>query len=236
MHFPKGEIIQTKHPGCTSFKSWQKEEKKIPLYSSPYLDCNIERKETAIGLWLILFVSTVQPRSNTLPVPNGSTDCDRFVSSTLPCTRPFIHPCFTALSSERSKTRGRERKKSVFGAELSPIPPKQKLTLIPGTQWSQPPLHPWGRQQIIPIMQHVCYCRNPPWPYLPSLRGTGPETWCQAAAYHANLEKPHLGTRHPLFWCSHSAFWAARGVFCAVSWQSRSVPFRSEVNLLSTSV
>ncbi|KAK9539310.1 hypothetical protein VZT92_004423 [Zoarces viviparus] len=50
-----------------------------------------------------------------------------------------------AFPSEESKTRGRGKKGSVFGAEQSLIPLTQKLTLIPGTQWNQPPPEPLGQ-------------------------------------------------------------------------------------------
>lgn len=51
-----------------------------------------------------------------------------------------------AFSTEkRLKEQKRKRKRGrVFGAEQSLIPLTQKLTLIPGTQWSQPPA-PLGR-------------------------------------------------------------------------------------------
>lgn len=69
------------------------------------------------------------------------------------------------------------------------VPPTQHpLSYTPGPD-----------SKIIPIMQHVCDCRNPLWPFWSSLRRTVPETWCQAAS-DGTLPTPNpQHTRWPRF-------------------------------------
>ena len=60
-------------------------------------------------------------------------------------TRVLKRAAFSSEKEQKKKKEGERKKGRVFGAEQSLIPLTQKLTLIPGTQKSQPPLAPLGQ-------------------------------------------------------------------------------------------
>lgn len=144
--------------------------------------------------------------------------------STFPSARPFIcpfvHPCAIFSCEEmakknqkkkkqtqknKSKRQTRRRAGCLEQSTASSLWHKSLLWSLKHNKARVPPTQhplsytPGPDSKIIPIMQHVCDCRNPLWPFWSSLRRTVPETWCQAAS-DGTLPTPNpQHTRWPRF-------------------------------------
>lgn len=192
----------------------EKEKLNCSVVFQPISQLQYWAEKMAIGLWFFfLSVSTVH-------VSNGSTDSHTCVSlSTFPSARPFIHPCaassvFIWEMAERTKKKNRKGAGCLEQSRALSLRHKSLLWSLEHNKAS-PTCTLGPGSKIIPIMQHVCDCRNPPWPYLSSLWRIVPETWCQAAA-NATLSMPNPWHTH----CSYSLIQLGfmDGVGCPGAW------------------
>lgn len=107
----------------------------------------------------------------------------------------LVHRC--VQRAERTKSRGSGQ---ASGGCLEPRRRHIKASSDPWntTKPDTPPSYtPGPDSQIIPIMQHVCDCRNPPWPLRSSSWRTVPETPCQAASGGTrSTPRPRRTRRH----------------------------------------
>lgn len=156
-------------------------KKTVLLYFSPYLKCNIEQKEIAMGMWFFFFrcqhcVAQKEPSPCSKWIKRGRYICLLVYISIRLSIYPSIYSPVCCSEQRFHMSNGYKNKKEEERREREGCLEQSRALSLwhKSSLWSlehnrASPLHPWARQQIIPIMQHVCDCRNPPWPYLSSL-------------------------------------------------------------------
>lgn len=131
---------------------------------------------------------------------NGSADLGPRVCISI-CL--LVHQCVLVSSEERAgggtKTpHSRAGERRLFGA--SSLWHKSFLWSLEHNKARHPPSLSYTLgpdSKIIPIMQHVCDCRNPLWPLRSSSWRTVPETRCQAASGGTSSMPNPRHTRRP---------------------------------------
>lgn len=169
--FSEGKIInftQTKHPGIfwASFKNysvvfqpisqrqyWAKKNGNKPVISFLCQHCAAQKQHSPYSKWIIRLRMDQQT----------TVDLSRLHFHQLVhlFTRVLQRAAFSSEKRLKEQKKRREKGQGVWSRALS-LWHKSSLWSLEHNRAS--PLHPWARQQIIPIMQHVYDCRNPPWP------------------------------------------------------------------------